>query len=596
MVGVITGRRPEFGFEALDKMTAAIRPSHGVGPRRHANLQAGLFVEWFEQEDPRLESISPFREIDGRAILFCGSDFRRPEESSDPAFQADVPCTEAEVDGGEGWLRNRNGWFFGLVVDKPNSRITLFNDRFGMERCYLWEGDDTLLFSSDAKAILRAVPESRAFDLDGVAEQVTYGCTLQNRTLFNGISRLPAASCWTFEKGTCVRKSIYFNPREWEDQEELLETDFHEQFRQTFSDVVRKYRGIEGSVGLSLTGGWDSRMILAGWNALPGEVPCYTFCGETGETKDLALARKIAAIARQEHHPLRLDDDFFNNFSGLAEETVRVTSGACGLWDSHEIFLNRKAREIRPVRMTGNFGSEVIREVNGFKDLGLDRSLLLPDFLPHMDRAKATMEATRPSHPVTFAAFREIPWRLWGTVRCASSQVVFRTPYMDNELLALLYRAPKRLRRGTAVPERFVKTANVGLAKLPTDRGPSAMSGPWAGTVRRLQARMSFKADYWLSEGMPSFLIPCESPLRATGRLFFPRRHKYLQYRTWFRERLSKQIAEIHSVTSASLPAVFDKAFSSEILGCHLRAEANFLSELNTALSLGLTGNLLSIS
>ncbi len=595
MVGVITKRGREFAIERLEGMLEAISPNRSEEARRGLWPDSGLYVGWFGHKESCRESTEAFREFNGRMVLFCGRDFQPGGNFPGQGAICGEPPRPHEdwvTEGEDRWLRNRNGWFCGLLIDPHTCRVTLFNDRFGMQHCYLWEGEDALIFATDTRAILAVVPESRCFDLDGVAEQITFGCTLQDRTLFTRVWRLPAASLWRFERGERVYRGTYFLPREWEDQQELTESDFHEQFRRTMLDVVPRYRGIPNTAGLSLTGGWDSRMILAALDARPGELPCHTFCGDEGETRDVALARAIAAVAAQPHRALQLDQDFFDNFNSLAEETVRLTGGLCGLWDAHEIFLNRKLQAANRVRVTGNFGSELIREVSGFKDLGLDGSCVVPEFLPHMAQARATMAESRCPHPVTFAAFREIPWRLWGTVRCASSQIVFQTPYMDNELVALLYRAPSKLRSGAAVPQRFVEAVDPRLAKLPTDRGPSATAGRLLGAVQRLSGRVSFKADYWLSEGMPSPLIPYENRLRATARSLFPKSHKYLQYRAWFRGRLLEQICELHSAMSTP-PPFLNPLFCRQALARHLSGEGNYLGELNMILSLGLVDSAL---
>ena len=54
-----------------------------------------------------------------------------------------------------------NGWFSGLLVDLQHRQAILFNDRYGLGRIYIHEGDCCVLFSTEAKSLLAAVPESR---------------------------------------------------------------------------------------------------------------------------------------------------------------------------------------------------------------------------------------------------------------------------------------------------------------------------------------------------------------------------------------------------------------------------------------------------
>ena len=128
------------------------------------------------------------------------------------------------------------------------------------------------------KRCLRVLPELRAFDREGVAQFLTFGCTLGQRTLFRGVQLLPGASVWSFENGKCQKKK-YFSPKTWESQSILPAESFVAEFQETFKRVLPRYFESDSKIGISLTAGLDSRMIMA---CLPkdGEKPaCYTFSG-----------------------------------------------------------------------------------------------------------------------------------------------------------------------------------------------------------------------------------------------------------------------------------------------------------------------------
>jgi asparagine synthase (glutamine-hydrolysing) len=61
-----------------------------------------------------------------------------------------------------------------------------------------------------------------------------------------------------------------------------------------------------------------------------------------------------------------LNDDgkeFLERFSDYAERTVYYTDGCADVSRSADLYVNEKAREIAPVRITGNYGGEVLRRV-----------------------------------------------------------------------------------------------------------------------------------------------------------------------------------------------------------------------------------------
>src|SRR5262245_932629 len=100
---------------------------------------------------------------------------------------------------GTGIAEDLNGLFGVLLVDEERKRALLFNDRYGVERIYVYEKGDVLFFASEAKALLSVVPEARTWDERGVAQFLKLGSTIDGRTLFSGVRFLPGGSLWRLE-------------------------------------------------------------------------------------------------------------------------------------------------------------------------------------------------------------------------------------------------------------------------------------------------------------------------------------------------------------------------------------------------------------
>jgi asparagine synthase (glutamine-hydrolysing) len=118
-------------------------------------------------------------------------------------------------------FRKFNGWFSGLLVDVRENRAILFNDRFGLSRVYFHESSSGFYFASQARALLALEPALREIDPQSLGEWLSCGCVLQNRTLFKGISLLPAASAWIFRPGSPPERKSYFAPADWAQQTKL---------------------------------------------------------------------------------------------------------------------------------------------------------------------------------------------------------------------------------------------------------------------------------------------------------------------------------------------------------------------------------------
>jgi asparagine synthase (glutamine-hydrolysing) len=155
-------------------------------------------------------------------------------------------------------------------------------------------------------------------------------------------------------------------------------------------------------------------------------MPSYTYSGAYRDCYDIKIARDVAASCGQRHQVISLGPEFFRNFSTLAEETVWATDGCLDLCGTHEIYFSKQARRLSPVRLTGNYGSEVLRSVSTFKFNPPPSTLFDPAAVAATRAAGQSLADIRAPHPVTFAAFQEIAWNLFGRLAAAQSQLTLR--------------------------------------------------------------------------------------------------------------------------------------------------------------------------
>ena len=552
--------------------------------------EMGVYAGWVAHQNSFASSQPFWNEQGDIALVFAG------ECPLTPHTEVELLDKGPQLDGGKvNWLvrlyeeegdnffEKLNGLFSGLLIDKRRRKAFLFNDRYGVERIYWHESEDGFYFASEAKALLRVLPALRAFDEEGVAQFLSYGCTLDERTLFRGIQLLPGASLWSFDRDGC-RKGKYFSPAGWETQSILSAEDFTVSFQETFKRILPPYLDSETRIGISLTGGLDTRMIMA-CRPDSGERPlCYTFSGPDGQTMDDRIAHRVARLCGLDHQLLRIGPDFFADFAHLVDQTVFVTDGCFGATGAHEIYFNRRARQFSPVRLTGNYGSEVLRGVSTFKPLRLASDLTDRSFISEFPTRYIEKDK---QDPVTFAAFYEIPHGLFGSLAAGRSQVRFRTPYLDNELVALAYRAPRNLRRSRLPSWNLISKNNPALARVPTDRGRSQTEVGAGASLRHFFYDLTFKLDYLNNEGWPSSLSPFEPIFTQVSSAFgILGLHKYLHYRSWFRRELSDYLKS-RLANAQSLSQRFgNRRFLERMANDHIAGRKNYVLEINAVLTL----------
>jgi asparagine synthase (glutamine-hydrolysing) len=486
---------------------------------------------------------------------------------------------------GEQFVEQLNGLFSGLLIDRRRGKAFLFNDRYGMERIYWCETRDGFYFASEAKALLGVLPETRRFDMEGVAQFLAYGCTVGLRTLFRGVSLLPGGSVWSFENGAC-RRSRYFEPATWESQDPLSVEAFESEFQKTFIRILPRYVESETKLGISLTAGLDTRMIMACLPEAARNAICYTYSGQETDILDARLAAQVAAVSGLKHEILRIRTDFFKDFGTWADRTVHATDGCFGILGAHEIYLSRQARQLSPVRLTGVFGGEILREVSTFKPVGLAPELIHPELRPSVS---AAVERSRGGneHPVSFAAFREIPQNMFGTVMACRSQLCFRSPYLDNELVALAYRAPLNLRDSCDSAIRFIRHNGKTLSEIPTDMGLLGRASGLSAVFNRIAAKLTFKLDYLSNEGLPHALSPLDPVFRRlTANSSFLGQHKYLHYRGWFRKELASYVNGLLNNLQVCQSPIWNAQYLKRLATDHISGRRNHVQEINAVLTL----------
>jgi asparagine synthase (glutamine-hydrolysing) len=290
---------------------------------------------------------------------------------------------------------------------------------------------------------------------------------------------------------------------------------------------------------------------------------------------------------------LRIGHDFFSDFASLADRTVYITDGYLGVCGAHEIYLNSQARCLAPLRLTGNYGSEVLRGMSTFKPLGVSTDLL------HSDLRRGLLDDERfpldraASHPVSFAVLKEIPWHLFGIARAGASQITTRTPYLDNDLVALAFRTPVKIRRSSGPAVRLLRGTHSGLARIITDTGIlpasrlcSLFRTPWHRTF--------FKLDYWRNDGLPHWLSPFDSMLSHLDvKATFFGTHRFLHYRRWFQTELARYLRDLITDRQTVGSQLWNRPFLSHIAESHISGRKNYLREINTVLTVATIERLL---
>lgn len=591
----------EWAEPQLLRMVEALRHESFYLAGTWVDVPAGVYVGWVERKNSFADGVPLLNEGGETALVFSGEEFPEPGtkdglKERGHTFDAKGPSYLVHVSEEDpAFPAKLNGRFHGLLVNRTRNTAVLFNDRYGMHRIYYHESADAFYFSAEAKAILKVRPELRAADSRGLGEFVACGCVLENRTLFKGIQVLPPAAAWVFQSGTVQRKGAYFEPSEWENQSPLEPEAYYQQLRDVFSRNLPRYFNGGERIGISLTGGLDTRMIMAWWKAPPQSLPCYTFGGPFRDCQDVILARQVAKICQQGHQVIPVGDEFLGRFPHYAERAVYLSDGCASANRAADLYANEIAAEIAPVRMTGNYGSEILRRLRAFKPVEPAPGLFNREFLSYVGTAKETYAQQLQGHAVSFTAFRQAPWYQYGLLALEQSQLTLRSPFLDNDLVRTAFRAPNSAIAKSDIFEdnedcaRLIADGNSVLRQLRTDRGLGGPPGSWSAPIFRTLLEFTFRAEYAYDYGMPQWLARIDhafSPFHLE-RLFLGR-HKFCHFRVWYRDAIAPYVREILLDPRTLSRPYIQREVLETMVQRHLTGHGNYTTEIHRLLTLEL--------
>jgi len=593
IVGIIS-QGPSQRYDALVKSMAKClvhEPFYTDGT--YVNQELGLWSGWACHKGAFGDCLPIWNEKKDICLLFSGEDFTDQADVDALRGRGHEFCRDDAgylvhlyEEMGCAFLEKLNGWFSGVLLDLREKKLVLFNDRFGVNRIYYHEDASGFYFSSEAKALLKILPGTRQLDLRSLGEVLSCEAVLENRSLFSGISLLPAGSAWVFSRGEPVKRKAYFKQEAWEDQPELSESEFYEKFKETWTRVLPRYFPGEQSIGLSLTGGVDSRMILAWAPRLPGMLPCYTWGGRYRDCADVKIARRTAKLCEQPHKTILVGTDFLSQFRDLAEKAVYISDGTMDVTGSIDLYVGRLARQIAPIRISGVCGGEILRRLVMFKPDPPQQGLFDPELERSFREAATTYAGELQGHRLSFTSFKQAPWFIASKFTVERSQVTYRTPYFDNDLVALAYQTPaKLLHNGPAL--RLIADGNPALGMIGTDRGLAFRSVPGVNRALHWYQEFTFKAEYAYDYRMPQWLARLDhafAPLHLE-RLFLGR-HKFHHFRVWYRDELSRWLRETLLGSDARSRPYLRANSLEEILKAHSSGQRNYAFEIHKILTL----------
>ncbi len=164
---------------------------------------------------------------------------------------------------GQDCLEQLEGEFALVVWDGRRQRLFAARDRLGVRHLFYAVRDGVVTFASEIKAILASGQVERRLDLKALDQVLFMNCPVAPRTMFEGVSALPAGHFLLVRDGQMTQQAYWdleFAPGEGGPRDEEADRD---QLLSLLRDAVGVRTLSDRPMGVYLSGGLDSSTITA---------------------------------------------------------------------------------------------------------------------------------------------------------------------------------------------------------------------------------------------------------------------------------------------------------------------------------------------
>jgi asparagine synthase (glutamine-hydrolysing) len=419
---------------------------------------------------------------------------------------------------GAAFVARLRGSFCVALLDTTARRLILASDLLGSYPLYWFADRQHLVFASELKAVLRAPDAPHGVDPRAVADYLTFGFLLGNKTLAAGVEVLPPASILVadLDDGQCEVRS-YRRIADLFGRWEGTREGYVEAAAAAFVRAAERAASGNHELGLALSGGIDSRAILA---VVDSKRPISTYTLGLAGCADQKVAEQLSKIAATRHRFHELDVDYLREFLPNLSTMVSLTDG---------MYLTHGLTEMLALRTFETSGFSILLRGHG-GELA-KTSLAWP---LHTDERIHAMRSRDELIPYLFAragyVSRGVPprdlftdeWavRVEGMARASLEEAVagvslepadlcsylylaehhrrftisslelfrnlveVRMPFVDEEFLGVLFRGPARWRDRPDIHRAVFDRCNPALGKVRnSNTGAAATASPLVEAV-----------------------------------------------------------------------------------------------------------------
>jgi asparagine synthase (glutamine-hydrolysing) len=208
---------------------------------------------------------------------------------------------------GDSCLTRLGGMFAFALWDAPRKRLLLARDPMGIKPLYYHQADQTFIFASEVRTLLRTGLVPRKVDPTAVLSYLAFGSVYEPWTIVEGVRAVPPGHLLTVQNGSLSIRE-YWNPLPSSSTESEPAsgngTATASRLPALLRDAVLSHLVSDVPVGVFLSGGIDSSALVAVLSHNGVRANTFSLVFQEQEFNEGKYSREIGRRFRSEHHEI----------------------------------------------------------------------------------------------------------------------------------------------------------------------------------------------------------------------------------------------------------------------------------------------------
>ena len=274
--------------------------------------------------------------------------------------------TEVIVHGYNEWgtdvFSHLNGMFGLAIWDLERKRLVIARDAMGIKLIYYRVSRDGLTFGSEVRPLIAADQSQPEVDPFALKLFLRFRYTPSPLTIFRGIRKLAPGSMLIVEGGEC-REERWYNYTPVPFSETKHEGQATDELLELYRAAVKRHLLSDVPVGILLSGGLDSGLLLALMNEQGGPWPAYTVgYGDSFKDDELSDAAETARLLGARHITVQLDRREFEEALPQIVRSLEEPVASSSIVPMY--FISQRARQDVKVALIGQGPDELFGGYN----------------------------------------------------------------------------------------------------------------------------------------------------------------------------------------------------------------------------------------